>query len=82
MKKLKNLSALLLVIVIISLFVACGNEIIDHATDKLENRIENKVDRIENKVESSISGHGHTHSVKSYNYQNNNTVVADDKITA
>ena len=51
MKKLKNLSALLLVVVIVSLFVACGSEIVDHASDRIEDRIESRLDPVEDRVE-------------------------------
>ena len=50
MKKI-FLSALLLVIVIVSLFVACGNEIVDEATDRIEDRIEYRIDPVEDRVE-------------------------------
>ena len=51
MKNIKNLSALLLVIVIVSLFVACGNELVDHATDRIEDKIESRLDPVEDRVE-------------------------------
>ena len=51
MKKFKNLSAFLLVVVIVSLFIACGNEIVDEATDRIEDRIEYRIDPVEDRVE-------------------------------